>query len=73
MRVIRLIEVINKTGLKKTTIYKLIKGKSFPEAIALGERAVGWLESEIEAWIKDRILERDQTCHTTSPESLGVE
>jgi hypothetical protein len=30
----------------------------FPNSISLGARAVGWLESEIESWINDRISKR---------------
>lgn len=61
MRVIRLPEVITKTGLGKTTVYKLIDIKAFPHPIPLGERAVGWLESEIEDWITQRVDERNRT------------
>jgi len=28
---------------------------SFPEPIALGARSVGWIESEADAWIAQRI------------------
>ncbi|MEG0198508.1 MAG: AlpA family phage regulatory protein, partial [Acinetobacter sp.] len=45
MRIIRLNEVINRTGLGKTSLYKFIKAKTFPQPIALGERAVGWVEA----------------------------
>lgn len=68
MRIIRLNEVINKTGLKKTSIYKLINNKAFPEAIALGERAVGWLESEIDSWITERVRQRNLGANSNSPE-----
>jgi prophage regulatory protein len=32
----------------------------FPKPIPLGERSVGWIESEIIAWQKARIAERDK-------------
>jgi prophage regulatory protein len=54
----RMSEVKNKTGLSRSTIYELIKRKQFPKPINLGLRSVGWLESEIEAWIQDRIASR---------------
>ena len=31
----------------------------FPKPINLGPRAVGWIESEIEEWLIDRIAQRD--------------
>lgn len=66
MRIIRLKEVLAKTSLGKTYIYKLIKIKKFPESIALGERTVGWLESEIDSWIQSRILQRDKKSGNTN-------
>jgi prophage regulatory protein len=32
---------------------------NFPRPIPLGERAVGWLEAEIDSWIEDRLRKRD--------------
>jgi prophage regulatory protein len=46
------------TGLSKTTIYARIAAGTFPEPIPLGEKAVGWIESEIQAWIESRIAAR---------------
>ena len=59
MRIIRLIEVIASTGLARSTIYKYIAGGTFPKPVSLGERCVGWVESEIHDWILARIEERD--------------
>lgn len=60
MRVLKLKDVLSKTGLGKTSLYALIKQSQFPKPISLGLRAVGWLESEIEAWIQEKINARDQ-------------
>lgn len=68
MRIIRLNEVINRTGLGKTSLYKFIKAKTFPQPIALGERAVGWVEAEVDQWITARINERDFSKINTFPE-----
>ena len=40
--------------ITRTTIYRLMRAKQFPEPIRLGPRAVRWHESEIEAWIESR-------------------
>ena len=44
-----------RTGLARSTIYKQIKAGIFPKPVPLGARAVGWLESEINEWIADRV------------------
>lgn len=55
-RLIRLREVMDKTGLSKSTIYRLAGDPSsdFPEAMRLTPATVGWKESEIDAWIETR-------------------
>ncbi|MDH4555701.1 AlpA family transcriptional regulator [Pseudomonas sp. BN417] len=59
MKIIRLSGVIETTGLARSTIYKLIGEGGFPRPIPLVGRSVGWLESEIQEWIKGRIAARD--------------
>jgi prophage regulatory protein len=54
-KILRLPAVIDKTGLSRATIYLKISKKTFPSPISLGERSVGWLESEVEAWIQRQI------------------
>ncbi|MBQ4890595.1 AlpA family transcriptional regulator [Shewanella sp. MMG014] len=54
-KVIRMPEVKNKTGLSRSSIYLRISKGEFPASISLGERAVGWLESDVEQWIDERI------------------
>ena len=53
--ILRLPAVKARTGLARSTIYLRISEGSFPKPIRLGARAVGWLESEIEAWLSERI------------------
>ncbi|RTR53531.1 AlpA family phage regulatory protein, partial [Pseudomonas aeruginosa] len=43
----------------RSTIYKLIGSSAFPRPVPLTERSVGWIESEVVAWIRSRIDERD--------------
>ncbi|MFG0822807.1 helix-turn-helix transcriptional regulator [Pseudomonas sp. GLN_3] len=59
MRIIRLKEVIDSTGLARSTIYKYIGENTFPKPVSLGDRCVGWVESEVHDWILARIEERD--------------
>lgn len=56
-RILRIEDVINRTGLAKATIYRQMAKGLLPQRLKLtgkGGRAVGWLESEINAWISSR-------------------
>jgi len=59
MRIIRLKEVIESTGLARSTIYKYIGEGTFPKPVSLGDRCVGWVCEEVQDWILDRIEARD--------------
>ena len=59
MRIIRLKEVIDCTGLGRSTIYKYIAEGAFPKPVPLGDRCVAWVESEVHDWILARIEARD--------------
>ncbi len=54
-RILRLPLVRERTGLSRSSIYLRISEGRFPKPISLGERAVGWLESEITEWLNRRI------------------
>ncbi|WP_332406222.1 AlpA family transcriptional regulator [Vibrio metschnikovii] len=60
MRLIRLKEVLDMTGLSRAYMYKLMADKKFPKSVSLGFRSVAWLESEIQDWILERVAERDE-------------
>ncbi|MGB9151857.1 MAG: AlpA family transcriptional regulator [Alphaproteobacteria bacterium] len=60
LRILRLPEVINRVGLKRAAIYHHMARGKFPRQIALSDRAVGWVEQEIEAWLTARIQTRPQ-------------
>ncbi len=47
------------TGLSIPRINELVASDEFPKPIKLGERAVGWLESDLVAWQRQRIAARD--------------
>ena len=56
---IRLPEVINRIGYKRTSIYEQISEGTFPAPIKLGPRAVAWVSEEIEEWMDARVAERN--------------
>ncbi|WP_262965163.1 AlpA family transcriptional regulator [Methylobacter psychrophilus] len=53
-RIIRLPEVIKRTGLSRSTIYTLITRNDFPKKISLSTRAMGFLEREVDIWIIEK-------------------
>ena len=55
LRILRLPQVEARTGLSRSSIYARIANGTFPPQVQLGPRAVGWIESEVEAWIRERI------------------
>lgn len=54
-RIMKRSEVEYKTGLSRSSIYAKMADGTFPRAIKLGARSVGWLESEITDWLIERI------------------
>ena len=56
-RFVRMPEVVFRTGLSRSTIKERMREGSFPRPVSLGARAVGWIEAEIDEWIRDRIAE----------------
>jgi prophage regulatory protein len=55
---VRLGEVKKRTGLSTPTIYRKMANGEFPAQFKLGDRAVGWRLSEIEAWMESRVRSR---------------
>ena len=54
-KIYRLKDVINATGLSRSSIYLLMRDDKFPKNILLGARSVGWPQSSIDEWIEGRI------------------
>lgn len=72
---IRLSEVQRRTGYSKAWLYRLMSEKRFPLPVKIGARAIAFMESEIDAWIQERInasrsatpsLNADKTQHNGS-------
>ena len=56
-RIMRIPEVVEVTGLSKTTIWRRVKSRDFPAPVRLGSlatRSVGWREGEIKRWLDSR-------------------
>ncbi|HBP6664557.1 MULTISPECIES: helix-turn-helix transcriptional regulator [Pseudomonadaceae] len=62
-RLIRRPEVRERVGLSTSTLYEMIAAGDFPAPIPIGRQAVAWLESEVDAWIEQKIKQRDNRTH----------
>lgn len=52
LTILRLADVMARTGLARSTVYAYVASEAFPKPIPLGSsHAVGWIESEVEEWI----------------------
>ena len=68
-RFIRLPEVLSRTGLGRTSVYRKMAEGTFPKSLKLGgppkdpeafdSRAVAWIEDEIDKWLESRIEDRN--------------
>jgi prophage regulatory protein len=56
VRLLRLQEVREVTGLSRSSIYA---DADFPKPVKIGPRAVAWVEQEIREWIAARIASRE--------------
>jgi hypothetical protein len=50
----RLQNVIEIAGVSPSTLWRMEQSGQFPKRIKIGQRAVGWLSSEIENWLKGK-------------------
>jgi prophage regulatory protein len=55
IRMLRLAQVVDLTGLGKTKIYELQSEGSFPMRVQITGHSVGWIESEVQAWLARRV------------------
>ncbi len=63
MKFLRLSEVLEKTGLSRTTLYSLMRQNRFPQCIPISDRTVAWSESELDEWLQDTMRMRSAKRH----------
>ena len=54
-RLLRLPDVSNIVGLRKSAIYILMRANKFPKCVRVTSKTVSWPESAVLAWVNDRI------------------
>lgn len=59
-RILRRKAVTEKTGLERSAIYERMKLGTFPKQVKIGPKSVGWVESEVNNWISERVRRRDE-------------
>lgn len=59
MQLLRLPDVLARTGMSRSRLYAALADKSFPAPVKLSPRAVAWPSDEVDAWIVARIAERE--------------
>lgn len=52
--------VLQRTGMSNSTLYEEVAAGRFPKPVKIGARSVGWVSTEVDAWIEQRIQQRDQ-------------
>lgn len=55
MRALRIRDVLQRVGLSRSTVYAYVHAGLFPKPLRLGARAVGWMESDIDAWLQAKL------------------
>lgn len=52
-------KVKDRTGLSKSTIYRLMEKGRFPKQMKTSDNTVAWVESEIDGWLSERAAARE--------------
>ena len=66
MKMLRFPDMLTRTGLKRTAIYKLIKAKKLPAPVKMGG-ASGWPEHEVDAAVAALAAKRTTGSTTVAP------
>ena len=53
-RIVRTQECTRMTGLSESTIWRLEQQGEFPRRRQISKHAIGWLESQVQKWIRER-------------------
>jgi prophage regulatory protein len=64
-KLIRLPTVLDRVGLKRSTIYKRMKADAFPHPVKIGGASV-WVEAEVDAYVAQLMSARQASPTTTA-------
>ena len=57
---IRRREVEERIGLACSTIYAMMADGRFPRPVKIGRRAVGWIEEDVNKWLRNKITQQSE-------------
>lgn len=63
---LRIGSVLQRTGFSRSMLYNEIAKGNFPRQVSLGARAVAWVESEVEEWVRQRIQASRGPAHSSA-------
>jgi prophage regulatory protein len=66
---LRLPEVLRRTALARSSLYKLVGERRFPPPVKIGTRASAWVEAEVDEWLHARAAERESRIPCVGPPS----
>jgi prophage regulatory protein len=64
-RFLRWPQVRDRVPLSKSTIHRKVKSGEFPQPRQLGKRSIGWVESEVTAWIAAQLASSESPAEVT--------
>ena len=67
MKILRPRAAAAKLGLSRMHLYRLERAGGFPKRVQLGPNSVGWLEDELDEWIRERADAREQMTRKRGP------
>jgi prophage regulatory protein len=70
-RLLRLPQVLERTGLSRSMVYLLESQGRFPGRVKVGVRAVAWPEDEVQTWIDTKKASRRVTTDEESAQTVG--
>ncbi len=59
-RLLRWQELKKWIPLSRSNVYRMMDEGTFPRPINLGARSVAWFESDIDAWIQERLKQQGE-------------
>jgi prophage regulatory protein len=61
---LRLPAVLSRSGVRRATLYKLVREGSFPAPVRIAARAVAWRSDQVDDWIESRPLSSARVTET---------
>ena len=76
-KILRLGEVLDRTGLSRSTLYRKIAEGTFPAQVKISARSAGWYEADLDRWFADPMgycsEEPDPEPNWDEEEEIGVD